>query len=88
MPAGSPGTVCPCSLGTWVRAQGDTYQVVADVSQFEPSDIVVTTSNCHVTIQAEKVRNPRGAAFSPPHCTSHGAMGVLAHSIPSYGVGR
>ncbi|KAM9615520.1 heat shock protein beta-7-like [Aquila chrysaetos chrysaetos] len=52
---GSPGTVCPCSLGTWVRAQGDTYQVVADVSQFEPSDIVVTTSNCHVAIQAEKV---------------------------------
>ncbi|NXK61682.1 HSPB7 protein, partial [Anthoscopus minutus] len=38
-----------------VRAQGDTYQVVADVSQFEPPDIVVTTSNCHVAIQAEKV---------------------------------
>ncbi|KAM6198815.1 heat shock protein beta-7-like [Sarcoramphus papa] len=52
---GSPGAVCPCSLGTWVHAQGDTYQVVADVSQFEPSDIVVTTSNCHVAIQAEKV---------------------------------
>ncbi|KAM6356958.1 protein lethal(2)essential for life-like [Alca torda] len=52
---GSPGAVCPCSLGTWVRAQGDTYQVVADVSQFEPPDIVVTTSNCHVAIQAEKV---------------------------------
>ncbi|XP_069721060.1 uncharacterized protein [Phaenicophaeus curvirostris] len=52
---GSPGTVCPCSLGTWVHAQGDTYQVVADVSQFEPPDIVVTTSNCHIAIQAEKV---------------------------------
>ncbi|KAM9007365.1 heat shock protein beta-7-like [Ara ararauna] len=52
---GSPGAVYPCSLGTWVRAQGDTYQVVADVSQFEPPDIVVTTSNCHVAIQAEKV---------------------------------
>uniref|UniRef100_A0A8C0U4W8 Heat shock protein beta-7-like n=1 Tax=Cyanistes caeruleus TaxID=156563 RepID=A0A8C0U4W8_CYACU len=49
------GAMYPCSLGTWVRAQGDTYQVVADVSQFEPPDIVVTTSNCHVTIQAEKV---------------------------------
>uniref|UniRef100_A0A8C9NIY7 Heat shock protein beta-7-like n=1 Tax=Serinus canaria TaxID=9135 RepID=A0A8C9NIY7_SERCA len=36
-------------------AVGDTYQVVADVSQFEPPDIVVTTSNCHVAIQAEKV---------------------------------
>uniref|UniRef100_A0A8B9FDB8 SHSP domain-containing protein n=1 Tax=Amazona collaria TaxID=241587 RepID=A0A8B9FDB8_9PSIT len=55
MPTGSPGAMCPCSLGTWVRAQGDTYQVVADVSQFEPPDIVVTTSNCHVAIQAEKV---------------------------------
>ncbi|KAK2530913.1 heat shock protein beta-7 [Columba livia] len=52
---GSPGAICSCSLGTWVRAQGDTYQVVADVSQFEPPDIVVTTSNCHVAIQAEKV---------------------------------
>lgn len=50
--------MCPCSLGTWVSAQGDTYQVVADVSQFEPPDIVVTTSNCHVAIQAEKVRHP------------------------------
>ncbi|KAM9279945.1 heat shock protein beta-7-like [Morus bassanus] len=52
---GSPGAMCSCSLGTWVRAQGDTYQVVADVSQFEPPNIVVTTSNCHVAIQAEKV---------------------------------
>ncbi|XP_061862194.1 heat shock protein beta-7-like [Colius striatus] len=52
---GSPSAVYPCSLGTWVRAQGDTYQVVADVSQFDPPDIVVTTSNCHVAIQAEKV---------------------------------
>ncbi|KAM6305092.1 heat shock protein beta-7-like [Aegotheles albertisi] len=52
---GSPGTMCPCSLDPWVHAQGDTYQVVADVSQFEPQDIVVTTSNCHVAIQAEKV---------------------------------
>ncbi|KAM6062530.1 heat shock protein beta-7-like isoform 2-T2 [Chlamydotis macqueenii] len=52
---GSPGAMYPCSLGTWVHAQGDTYQVVADVSQFEPPDIVVTTSNCHVAIQAEKV---------------------------------
>lgn len=65
MPAGSPGAMCPCSLGTWVRAQGDTYQVVADVSQFEPPDIVVTTSNCHVAIQAEKVRHPGGGQHIP-----------------------
>lgn len=72
----------PCSLGTWVRAQGDTYQVVADVSQFEPPDIVVTTSNCHVTIQAEKVRHPRGQ-----HPSNHGTMGVLSQDTPSVGGG-
>ncbi|NXF34227.1 HSPB7 protein, partial [Nyctibius bracteatus] len=55
-----------------VHAQGDTYQVVADVSQFEPPDIVVTTSNCYVTIQAEKLRHP-GGHHPPP---GHGAMGV------------
>ncbi|NXR07618.1 HSPB7 protein, partial [Semnornis frantzii] len=38
-----------------VRVQGDTYQVVADVSHFEPPDVVVTISNCHVAIQAQKV---------------------------------
>lgn len=54
----------PCSLGPWVRAQGDTYQVVADVSQYEPPDIVVTTSNGHVAIRAEKVRS-WGAAPVP-----------------------
>ncbi|POI20938.1 hypothetical protein CIB84_015313 [Bambusicola thoracicus] len=55
IPAGSPGSVCPYTLGTWVRVQGDTYQVVADVSQFDPPDIVVTTTNGHVAIWAEKV---------------------------------
>ncbi|XP_072200370.1 uncharacterized protein [Excalfactoria chinensis] len=55
---GSPGAVRPYTLGTWVRVQGDTYQVVADVSQFDPPDIVVTTSNGHVAIWAEKVRTP------------------------------
>lgn len=76
--------MCPCSLGTWVRAQGDTYQVVADVSQFEPPDIVVTTSNCHVAIQAEKVRHPGGGAAYPLPVPSpiHGAMGVLPHGTP------
>ncbi|XP_048811170.1 heat shock protein beta-7-like isoform X2 [Lagopus muta] len=55
---GSPGTVCPYTLGTWVQVQGETYQVVADVSQFDPPDIVVTTSNGHVAIWAEKCRLP------------------------------
>ncbi|KAM7159880.1 heat shock protein beta-7-like [Macrochelys suwanniensis] len=52
---GSPGAVRPCSLGSNVRAGGDTYQVTADVSQFEPQDVVVTTYNYHIIIQAEKV---------------------------------
>ncbi|XP_030431003.1 heat shock protein beta-7-like [Gopherus evgoodei] len=52
---GSPGSVHPCSLSSNVRAGGDTYQVTADVSQFEPQDIVVTTYNYHIIIQAEKV---------------------------------
>ncbi|XP_075794200.1 heat shock protein beta-7-like [Pelodiscus sinensis] len=52
---GSPGSVRPCSLGGNVRAGGDTYQVTADVSQFEPQDVVVTTYNYHIVIQAEKV---------------------------------
>ncbi|CAM2119325.1 unnamed protein product [Caretta caretta] len=47
--------VRPCSLGSNVRAGGDTYQVTADVSQFEPQDVVVTTYNYHIIIQAEKV---------------------------------
>uniref|UniRef100_A0A8C8RG70 SHSP domain-containing protein n=1 Tax=Pelusios castaneus TaxID=367368 RepID=A0A8C8RG70_9SAUR len=54
--AGSPpGATCPCSLASNVQAGGDTYQVTADVSQFEPQDVVVTTSNYHIVIQAEKV---------------------------------
>ncbi|KAM9126820.1 heat shock protein beta-7-like [Pangshura tecta] len=52
---GSPGSMRPCSLGSNVRAGGDTYQVTADVSQFEPQDVVVTTYNYHIIIQAEKV---------------------------------
>uniref|UniRef100_A0A674ISP2 SHSP domain-containing protein n=1 Tax=Terrapene triunguis TaxID=2587831 RepID=A0A674ISP2_9SAUR len=52
--AGSPGSMRPCSLGSNVRAGGDTYQVTADVSQFEPQDVVVTTYNYHIIIQAEK----------------------------------
>uniref|UniRef100_A0A8C9L8P4 SHSP domain-containing protein n=1 Tax=Pavo cristatus TaxID=9049 RepID=A0A8C9L8P4_PAVCR len=62
---GSPGSRCPVlpflnlteppSAPRHPHAQGDTYQVVADVSQFDPPDIVVTTSNGHVAIWAEKV---------------------------------
>ncbi|XP_020668818.2 heat shock protein beta-7 [Pogona vitticeps] len=54
--SGSPPSVHPSTLGSSnVIASGDKYQVVADVSQFEPPDIVVTTFNYCIVIQAEKV---------------------------------
>uniref|UniRef100_V9L8N7 Heat shock protein beta-7-like protein n=1 Tax=Callorhinchus milii TaxID=7868 RepID=V9L8N7_CALMI len=38
-----------------IRTVGDRYEVSADVSQFEPEEVVVTMCNYHVTIRAEKV---------------------------------
>ncbi|KAF7641679.1 hypothetical protein LDENG_00274870 [Lucifuga dentata] len=38
-----------------VRSLGDTYYMTADVSQFEPHDVVVMAYNHHVVICAEKV---------------------------------
>ncbi|XP_075998244.1 uncharacterized protein hspb12 [Genypterus blacodes] len=38
-----------------VRSAGDTYYTMADVSQFEPHDVVVMAYNHHVVIRAEKV---------------------------------
>ncbi|XP_078521985.1 heat shock protein beta-7-like [Lissotriton helveticus] len=45
---------CPSGLGK-VTTVGDTYQVTADVSPFEPQDIVVLTYNFNIVIQAEKM---------------------------------
>ncbi|XP_051874585.1 heat shock protein beta-7-like [Pristis pectinata] len=45
----------PGSLGN-VRTIGDTYQVTADVSQFDPEEIIVTMYNYHIVIKAEKVQ--------------------------------
>nr|XP_028587535.1 heat shock protein beta-7-like [Podarcis muralis] len=54
--SGSPPSAHPSALGSSnVIASGDKYQVMADVSQFEPHDIVVTTYNYCIVIQAEKV---------------------------------
>ncbi|XP_072330357.1 heat shock protein beta-7-like [Scyliorhinus torazame] len=44
----------PGSLGN-VRTIGDTYQVTADVSQFDPEEIIVTMYNSNIVIKAEKV---------------------------------
>ncbi|XP_067897594.1 heat shock protein beta-7-like [Heterodontus francisci] len=44
----------PGSLGN-IRTVGDTYQVTADVSQFDPEEVIVTMCNYHIVIKAEKV---------------------------------
>ncbi|XP_008283010.1 alpha-crystallin B chain-like, partial [Stegastes partitus] len=38
-----------------VRRLGDSYYLSADVSQFEPHDVVVMAYNHHVVIHAQKV---------------------------------
>ncbi|KAM4567339.1 uncharacterized protein PAE49_010694 [Odontesthes bonariensis] len=51
------GTVLGRQTGTGsvVRCLGDTYHMSADVSQFEPHDIVVMAYNHHVVIHAQKI---------------------------------
>ncbi|KAJ6653845.1 hypothetical protein lerEdw1_008642 [Lerista edwardsae] len=54
--SGSPPPGHPSALGSSnVIARGDKYLVTADVSQFEPQDIMVTTYNYCIVIQAEQV---------------------------------
>uniref|UniRef100_A0A668UJJ4 SHSP domain-containing protein n=1 Tax=Oreochromis aureus TaxID=47969 RepID=A0A668UJJ4_OREAU len=43
------------STGGVVRCLGDSYYMSADVSQFEPHDVVVLAYNQHVVIHAQKV---------------------------------
>ncbi|KAL7991042.1 hypothetical protein Chor_014472 [Crotalus horridus] len=38
-----------------IVASGNKYQVITDLSQFEPQDIVVTSYNHCIVIQAEKL---------------------------------
>ncbi|XP_051935073.1 heat shock protein beta-7-like [Hippocampus zosterae] len=42
-------------VGGGVQRVGDSYYVSADVSQFEPHDVVVMAYNHHVVIHAQKV---------------------------------
>ncbi|KAM7399749.1 hypothetical protein PAMP_018995 [Pampus punctatissimus] len=53
----APGVVSgrQTSAGSAVRCLGDSYYMSADVSQFEPHDIVVMAYNHRVVIHAEKV---------------------------------
>lgn len=43
------------SSGSGVQCLGDSYYMSADVSQFEPHDVVVMAFNHHVVIHAQKV---------------------------------
>ncbi|KAM9733351.1 uncharacterized protein hspb12 [Menidia menidia] len=58
-PVGSAGSSVKGRLtnaaGSGVRCVGDTYYTSADVSQFEPHDIVVMAYSHNVVIQAQKV---------------------------------
>lgn len=38
-----------------IKTLGDTYEFAVDVSDFSPEDIIVTTSNNHIEVRAEKV---------------------------------
>uniref|UniRef100_A0A3Q2W0T0 SHSP domain-containing protein n=1 Tax=Haplochromis burtoni TaxID=8153 RepID=A0A3Q2W0T0_HAPBU len=54
-PVGGAATVGQTSTGGVVRCLGDSYYMSADVSQFEPHDVVVLAYNQHVVIHAQKV---------------------------------
>ncbi|XP_040902935.1 heat shock protein beta-7-like [Toxotes jaculatrix] len=54
-PVGGAVTGRQSSAGGGVRCQGDSYFMSADVSQFEPHDIVVMAYKHHVVIHAQKV---------------------------------
>lgn len=41
-----------------IKTLGDTYEFAVDVSDFSPEDIIVTTSNNHIEVRAEKVSQP------------------------------
>ena len=41
-----------------IKTLGDAYEFAVDVSDFSPEDIIVTTSNNHIEVRAEKVSLP------------------------------
>uniref|UniRef100_A0A3B3V743 Heat shock protein beta-7-like n=1 Tax=Poecilia latipinna TaxID=48699 RepID=A0A3B3V743_9TELE len=53
--------------GNGVRCLGDSYCMAADLSQFEPHDIVVMAYNHHVVIHAQKVLDDGGVSNTFTH---------------------
>ncbi|XP_074536569.1 heat shock protein beta-7 [Halichoeres trimaculatus] len=54
-PPGGAVTARQSSTGGSVRCLGDSYYISADVSQFEPHDIVVMAYNHQIFIHAQKI---------------------------------
>ncbi|XP_075850509.1 heat shock protein beta-7 isoform X2 [Microcebus murinus] len=67
-PASRPGWHCYSLSGTYtapvlarsggqgnIKTLGDAYEFVVDVRDFSPEDIIVTTSNNHIEVRAEKL---------------------------------
>ncbi|XP_041662505.1 heat shock protein beta-7-like [Cheilinus undulatus] len=56
-PVGGAVTARQSSTGGGVHCLGDSYYMSADVSQFEPHDVVVMAFNHHVVVHAEKIHD-------------------------------
>lgn len=56
-----------------IKTLGDAYEFAVDVSDFSPEDIIVTTSNNHIEVRAEKVSLPTlpGPRFHPVPSARH-----------------
>lgn len=64
-----------------IKTLGDAYEFAVDVSDFSPEDIIVTTSNNHIEVRAEKVSpSPRP---SPGLHTRTLCTGALSQ-VPSW----
>ncbi|PWA28051.1 hypothetical protein CCH79_00012192, partial [Gambusia affinis] len=80
---GNPGGTVTNWQGNGVRCLGDSYCMAADLSQFEPHDIVVMAYNHHVVIHAQKVGtlSPEGTLWVTVRRTTEAKSMILLGSI-------